>query len=161
VPIVVAHVFGEPPSSRHFVSFSVTGVDAHATIGAGEVPPPSDGRVAGSGLLVASVVPHATTTSIAPTAIRMRHYDMTELVRSEPGSCITFTHKEVFVMAAKSGRAWKVERASVRRGGRATSNKYRSSDADEKPTANSRSRVWVGGYTRSDGIRVSGHYRAA
>lgn len=60
------------------------------------------------------------------------------------------------------GRAWKVERASVHKGGaRARSNKYAKSDADHdrKPSAGERSRVWVGGYTRSDGVKVAGHYR--
>ena len=57
-------------------------------------------------------------------------------------------------------RSWKMERASVRRGsGRARSNKYSKSDVHERPEAGSRSRVWVGGYTRSDGTKVAGHYR--
>lgn len=66
-------------------------------------------------------------------------------------------------MATKSGRAWKAERASVSRSGtsRARSNKYRPSDSDKRPAAGTRSRVWVGGYTRSDGTHVDGYYRAA
>ncbi len=66
-------------------------------------------------------------------------------------------------MAAKSGRSWKMERASVSRKGtaRPRSNKYRPSDADRRPAAGSRARVWVGGYTRRDGTPVEGHYRDA
>lgn len=60
----------------------------------------------------------------------------------------------------KGNRSWKMERASVRRGSdRARSNKYSSGDTTRRPAAGSRSRVWVGGYTRSDGTKVSGHYR--
>lgn len=58
-----------------------------------------------------------------------------------------------------ANRSWKMERASVRRGGRARSNKYSKSDTTERPSAGSRSRVWVGGYKRADGTKVSGHYR--
>ena len=62
-----------------------------------------------------------------------------------------------------ANRSWKMERASVRRGGRArsSSNKYSSSDTTRRPASGSRSRVWVGGYTRSDGTKVAGHYREA
>ncbi len=65
-------------------------------------------------------------------------------------------------MAAKSGRAWKQERASVTAKGaaRPRSNKYSKSDSDRRPAPNSRDRVWIGGYTRGDGIKVKGHYRA-
>jgi hypothetical protein len=63
-------------------------------------------------------------------------------------------------MPAKSGRAWKTERASVGRGERARPNKYRASDSGERPSAGARSRAWVGGYTRDDGTKVTGHYRA-
>jgi hypothetical protein len=61
-----------------------------------------------------------------------------------------------------SSRSWKMERASVNKRGsaRARSNKYGKSDTTERPSAGSRGRVWVGGYTRSDGTRVDGHYRA-
>ncbi len=63
-------------------------------------------------------------------------------------------------MPNKSGRAWKLERASVdQKGGRPRSNKYSGSDNDSRPAAGSRSRVWVGGYTRSDGTQVHGYYR--
>jgi hypothetical protein len=64
-------------------------------------------------------------------------------------------------MARERGRAWKSERATVhRRGaGRPRSNRYSKSDNDTKPAAGERSRVWVGGYKRSDGTRVHGHYR--
>jgi hypothetical protein len=61
------------------------------------------------------------------------------------------------------GRAWKLERASVSSRGadRPRSNKYSKSDTDRKPAAGSRGRVWIGGYTRADGTRVDGYYRAA
>ena len=64
-------------------------------------------------------------------------------------------------MPAKSGRAWKLERASVHTAGssRPRSNKYSGGDSKTKPGPGERSRVWVGGYTRSDGTKVSGHYR--
>jgi hypothetical protein len=67
------------------------------------------------------------------------------------------------MMPAKSARAWKLERATVHRAGKARSrsNKYTKSDNDQRPAAGSRSRVWVGGYTRNDGTVVAGHYRAA
>lgn len=60
----------------------------------------------------------------------------------------------------KSG-AWKKERASVNVPGRARSrsNKYSGGDKSQKPPSGSRQRVWVGGYTRSDGTKVQGHYR--
>jgi hypothetical protein len=66
-------------------------------------------------------------------------------------------------MANKVGRAWKMERASVHKENksRARSNKYSDNDSNERPAAGSRGRVWVGGYTRADGIHVSGHYRSA
>jgi hypothetical protein len=65
-------------------------------------------------------------------------------------------------MAAKKGRAWKLERASVESPAksRSRSNKYSRSDDDEQPPARSRERVWVGGYVRSDGRKVKGYYRA-
>jgi hypothetical protein len=64
-------------------------------------------------------------------------------------------------MATKSDGAWKNERASVNRKGadRPRSNKYSKSDADERPEAGERDRAWVGGYTRSNGTEVRGHYR--
>lgn len=60
-------------------------------------------------------------------------------------------------------RSWKMERASVRTKDRARprSNKYSRSDQTTRPAAGERERVWVGGYTRSDGTRVRGHYRSA
>ncbi len=63
---------------------------------------------------------------------------------------------------AKSGRAWKMERASVSVPGksRPRSNKYSGTDADEKPAPGTRVQVWVGGYTRADGTKIKGHYRA-
>ena len=65
-------------------------------------------------------------------------------------------------MNKQSGRAWKMERASVDERGkeRSRSNKYSASDSDEKPAAGERERAWVGGYTRSDGTQVQGHYRS-
>ena len=64
-------------------------------------------------------------------------------------------------MATAKGRSWKLERASVHKGGkRPRSNKYSHSDGDQRPAAHSRSKVWVGGYTRSDGTEVRGHFRA-
>jgi len=63
--------------------------------------------------------------------------------------------------ARKSGRAWKLERASVTAKGesRPRSNKYAESDKDQKPKPGERTRAWVGGYTRADGKKVKGHYR--
>jgi hypothetical protein len=61
-----------------------------------------------------------------------------------------------------SGRAWKMERASVNRPDRERpkSNKYsKTGDKDTKPEPGARQRVWVGGYTRADGTRVEGYYR--
>jgi hypothetical protein len=65
-------------------------------------------------------------------------------------------------MANKSGRSWKLERASVNRKGesRAKSNKYSDNDSSRRPEPGSRQRVWVGGYTRSDGTHVEGYYRS-
>ena len=64
-------------------------------------------------------------------------------------------------MPTKSGRAWKMERASVTRQAesRPRSSKYSASDSGHKPGPGERHRVWVGGYTRADGTHVSGHYR--
>ncbi len=73
------------------------------------------------------------------------------------------THSEGGIMATKSGRSWKQERASVSRRGatRSKSNKYSGGDPPRsKPGPGERSRVWVGGYTRDDGTKVAGHYRA-
>ncbi len=68
-------------------------------------------------------------------------------------------------MPNKSGRAWKLTRTTVHRTGRArpSSNKYSAHDTDHdrRPARGSRSRVWVGGYTRRDGTHVEGHYRSA
>ena len=62
-----------------------------------------------------------------------------------------------------SGRAWKLERASVHRKtqARPRSNKYSASDSTKRPAPGERDRVWVGGYTRADGTKVEGYYRAA
>lgn len=66
-------------------------------------------------------------------------------------------------MPSSKGRAWKLERASVNTSNktRPRSNKYSKSDTDERPAPHSRSRIWVGGYVRSDGRKVSGYYRSA
>jgi hypothetical protein len=65
-------------------------------------------------------------------------------------------------MANAKGRAWKMERASVSTAGksRPRSNKYSGSDSGKKPAAGSRDQVWVGGYTRTDGTKIKGYYRA-
>jgi len=65
-------------------------------------------------------------------------------------------------MAVKSGRAWKLERASVSAEGksRPRSNKYSGGDSGKRPGPGERERVWVGGYTKKDGTRVAGYYRA-
>ena len=65
-------------------------------------------------------------------------------------------------MAVKKGRAWKLERASVSAKGksRPRSNKYSGSDKGKKAGPGERSRVWVGGYTKADGTKVSGYYRS-
>lgn len=64
-------------------------------------------------------------------------------------------------MATKSGRAWKLERASVGGDGhgRARSNKYSGGDVSRRPEPGTRERVWVGGYTKKDGTKVNGYYR--
>jgi len=65
-------------------------------------------------------------------------------------------------MPNKSGRAWKMTRASVTVAdkSRPRSNKYSNHDHDEKPAPGTRSRIWVGAYTRPDGTKVKGHYRS-
>jgi len=65
-------------------------------------------------------------------------------------------------MAQAKGRAWTMERASVHTQGksRPRSNKYSGSDGKKRPAPGMRERVWVGGYVRADGTKVSGHYRA-
>lgn len=65
-------------------------------------------------------------------------------------------------MATKNGRAWKMERASVNTKGesRPRSNKYSGNDGDKKPASGTRQKVWVGGYTKSDGTQVEGYYRS-
>ena len=65
-------------------------------------------------------------------------------------------------MAKAKGRAWKMERASVSEPGksRPRSNKYSGGDSSKKPAPGSREQVWVGGYTRADGTKIKGHYRA-
>jgi hypothetical protein len=64
-------------------------------------------------------------------------------------------------MASTRGRSWKGERASVNTKGksRPRSNKYSGGDKGKKPAAGSRTQVWVGGYRRADGSKVSGYYR--
>ena len=65
-------------------------------------------------------------------------------------------------MATSKGRSWKQERASVGMPGAGPprSNKYSGSDSKPAPPPGSRQQVWVGGYTRADGTKVEGHYRA-
>ncbi|VTT96720.1 unnamed protein product [Gemmataceae bacterium] len=65
-------------------------------------------------------------------------------------------------MPGNSKRSWKLERASVSVPGhsRPRSNKYSGGDSGTKPAPGSRERVWVGGYTRADGSKVKGYYRA-
>jgi len=65
-------------------------------------------------------------------------------------------------MPKSTSRSWKLERASVNSAARPRprSNKYAKSDTSKRPASGSRSRVWVGGYTRADGSRVHGYYRA-
>lgn len=65
-------------------------------------------------------------------------------------------------MARKTDGAWKLERASVtvKSKDRPRSNKYSDSDSSKKPVPGSRSRIWVGGYDRSDGTHVEGYYRS-
>ena len=65
-------------------------------------------------------------------------------------------------MPNAKGRAWKMERASVHTAGktRPRSNKYSGGDTTKKPGPGTREQVWVGGYTRSDGTKIKGHYRA-
>jgi hypothetical protein len=55
-----------------------------------------------------------------------------------------------------------MERASVNRAGaaRAKSNKFSGGDNDQRPAPHSRKKVWVGGYTRADGVAVEGYFRA-
>ena len=64
-------------------------------------------------------------------------------------------------MPQPTGRAWKLERASVHIPGqsRPRSNKYSHSDSHKRPAPGTRVKCWVGGYTRSDGVAVRGHYR--
>jgi hypothetical protein len=64
-------------------------------------------------------------------------------------------------MATKSGRTWKLERASVdvENKSRPRSNKFSESDSHAAPEAGSRKKAWVGGYTKTDGTEVKGHYR--
>lgn len=64
-------------------------------------------------------------------------------------------------MAQATARAWKMERASVTKKdkNRSRSNKFSKSDAKARPEPGTRDRVWVGGYERSDGTKVHGHYR--
>jgi hypothetical protein len=65
-------------------------------------------------------------------------------------------------MSSAKGRAWKLERASVKVPGqsRPRSNKYSGGDTTKKPAPGTRQQVWVGGYSRADGTKVQGHYRA-
>ena len=61
-----------------------------------------------------------------------------------------------------SDKAWTMERASVTAAGedRPHSNNYSGNAGDQRPEPGTRERVWVGGYRRSDGTKVRGHYRS-
>lgn len=65
-------------------------------------------------------------------------------------------------MAKAKGRAWHLERASVKVAGksRPRSNKYSPSDSHKKPAPGTRVQIWVGGYTKADGTKIKGYYRA-
>ena len=63
-------------------------------------------------------------------------------------------------MTTARGRSWTLERATVHIPGktRPRSNKYSASDSHPMPPPGTRKWFWVGGYTRSDGTHVRGHY---
>jgi hypothetical protein len=65
-------------------------------------------------------------------------------------------------MATSKASRWKGERASVNDRGRSRprSNKYSGGDTTKRPPAGARGQVWVGGYRRADGSKVSGYYRS-
>jgi len=74
-----------------------------------------------------------------------------------------YTWKGFDFMATKkknSGRAWKNERASVKRGkgSQPKSNKYRPASDKSDRKKNEGERYWRAGYTRRDGTKVKGHY---
>jgi hypothetical protein len=58
------------------------------------------------------------------------------------------------------GRAWKNERASVKKNNtsRPKSNKYSASDQGKRQKEGSAEQYWRAGYTRKDGTKVKGHY---
>jgi hypothetical protein len=89
----------------------------------------------------------------------IRPFTAVKLMRPQRG-LRTIAREEVMANRQK-GRTWKLERASVSRQAkpRPRSNKYSASDRGQKPAAGARERVWVGGYTRADGTKVSGYYR--
>jgi hypothetical protein len=64
-------------------------------------------------------------------------------------------------MASTTKRSWKGERASPTTANKSRSNKYSGGDSHKRPAPGSRDRLWVGGYTRADGSKVKGHYRAS
>ena len=56
-------------------------------------------------------------------------------------------------MATKQGSGtWKKERTTGRR--------YSGGDSDTKPGPGERDKVWVSGYTRADGKKIAGYWRA-
>ncbi|HEY2910588.1 MAG TPA: hypothetical protein VGI99_10095 [Gemmataceae bacterium] len=65
-------------------------------------------------------------------------------------------------MNRHKSNSWKMERASVavRSKSRPRSNKYSHGDGDKRPDPGDRQRVWVGGYSRANGTKVTGHYRS-
>ncbi len=54
-------------------------------------------------------------------------------------------------MATKKG-SWKAERTTER--------KYSGGDSDTKPAPGERDKIWVSGYTRADGKKIAGYWRA-
>jgi hypothetical protein len=65
-------------------------------------------------------------------------------------------------MPNAKNRSWKMERASVsrRQSDRPRSNKYSKSDQTKRPAPHTREQVWVAAYTRSDGTKIKGYFRA-
>ncbi len=56
-------------------------------------------------------------------------------------------------MATKQGSGtWKKERTTGR--------KYSGGDGDTKPGPGERDKIWVSGYTRADGKKIEGYWRA-
>src|SRR5262245_14703126 len=105
--------------------------------------------------------PHSGETRPRRLSAPSRHCNRNTLPRLAPELWVLSPSRGE-VMSAKKGRSWKLERASVNVKGqdRPRSSKYSGSDSKGPPRAGSRARVWVGGYTRADGTKVNGYYRA-